>query len=101
MSTFAARERETSLCTGHCLLGGTGDLDTDPEEDVVSVVAGMGSLITDSLALTSLTVRMEEVMLFAVTRSELEDKIGPNTGEHQHRHCHLHLHIVASVSLLI
>ena len=64
------------------------DLASDTEEDVVFVVAGrdkagMWSLITDSLTLTSLAVRMEEVMLFAVTRSELEDRGGPNTGEHQ------------------
>ena len=62
------------------------DLDTDTEEDVVFVVAGrdkagMWSLITDSLTLTSLKLstgladRMVEVVVFAVTGAGLEDSV--------------------------
>ena len=62
------------------------DLDSDTEEDVVFVVAGrdragMWSLITDSLALTSLELstgladRMAEVVVFAVTGAGLEDSV--------------------------
>ena len=62
------------------------DLDTDTEEDVVFVVAGrdkagMWSLITDSLTLTSLELstgladRMVEVVVFAVTGAGLEDSV--------------------------
>ena len=62
------------------------DLASDTEEDVVFVVAGrdkagMWSLITASLTLTSLELstgladRMEEVVVFAVTRVGLEDSL--------------------------
>ena len=62
------------------------NLDSDTEEDVVFVVAGrdragMWSLITDSLALTSLELstgladRMAEVVVFAVTGAGLEDSV--------------------------
>ena len=98
-----------SVCTGGCLVAceaaGTAskvgvkitevrmetcdlswDLESDTEEDVVFVVAGrdragMWSLITDSLALTSLELstgladRMAEVVVFAVTGAGLEDSV--------------------------
>ena len=96
-----------SVCTGGCLVACVGttskvgvkitevrmetcdlswDLDSDTEEDVVFVVAGrdragMWSLITDSLALTSLELstgladRMAEVVVFAVTGAGLEDSV--------------------------
>ena len=62
------------------------DLASDTEEDLVFVVAGrdkagMWSLITDSLTLTSLKLstsladRMEEVVVFAVTEAGLEDSV--------------------------
>ena len=62
------------------------DLASDTEEDLVFVVAGrdkagMWSLITDSLALTSLELstgladRMVEVVVFAVTGAGLEDSV--------------------------
>ena len=62
------------------------DLASDNEEDVVFVVAGrdkagMWSLITDSLTLTSaelstgLADRMEEVVVLAVSRVGLEDSV--------------------------
>ena len=94
----------SSVCTGGCLVACEGtaskvgvkitearmetcdlswDLDSDTEEDVVFVVdrAGMWSLITDSLALTSLELstgladRMAEVVVFAVTGAGLEDSV--------------------------
>ena len=98
-----------SVCTGGCLVAceaaGTAskvgvkitearmetcdlswDLDSDTEEDVVFVVAGrdragMWSLITNSLALTSLELstgladRMAEIAVFAVTGAGLEDSV--------------------------
>ena len=99
----------SSVCTGGCLLACEAarttskvgvkitevrmetcdlswDLDSDTEEDVVFVVAGrdragMWSLITDSLALTSLELstgladRMAEIAVFAVTGAGLEDSV--------------------------